>query len=112
MDYSCFSSRPAVCADSVNNMTATLPDFFAARSSDKNGILRVILTVIILIFMISYVSAQFVAGDLPGLKSYLYELIHAFFLSLTVTILVSKLISQAAEVVTKFEAMKSINQLK
>jgi sodium/proline symporter len=40
----------------------TLPDFFAARFGDKNGILRLTLTVIILIFMISYVSAQFVAG--------------------------------------------------
>ena len=40
----------------------TLPDFFAARFNDKSGLLRLTLAVIILIFMISYVSAQFVGG--------------------------------------------------
>lgn len=40
----------------------TLPDFFAARFADSSGVLRLVLTGIILIFMVSYVSAQFVAG--------------------------------------------------
>ena len=40
----------------------TLPDFFAARFGDKNGILRSVLIVVILIFMVGYVSAQFVGG--------------------------------------------------
>jgi sodium/proline symporter len=40
----------------------TLPDFFASRFDDKNGRLRSALAVIILIFMISYVGAQFVGG--------------------------------------------------
>lgn len=40
----------------------TLPDFFVARFGDNNHILRLTLTSIILIFMISYISAQFVAG--------------------------------------------------
>jgi sodium/proline symporter len=40
----------------------TVPDFFATRFGDKNGILRILLVFIILIFMVSYVSAQFVAG--------------------------------------------------
>jgi len=40
----------------------TLPDFFAARFGDSNGLLRVTLAVVILLFMISYVSAQFVGG--------------------------------------------------
>ena len=40
----------------------TLPDFFAARFADKTGILRIPLVTIILVFMVSYVSAQFVAG--------------------------------------------------
>ncbi|HMB41793.1 MAG TPA: sodium/proline symporter [Balneolaceae bacterium] len=40
----------------------TIPDFFSERFSDKDGILRTILVVIFLIFMIGYVSAQFVAG--------------------------------------------------
>ncbi len=40
----------------------TVPDFFAVRFGDKNGRLRLLLTSIIIIFMVSYVSAQFVAG--------------------------------------------------
>lgn len=40
----------------------TVPDFFAERFNDKNGALRIILVVTFLIFMVSYVSAQFVAG--------------------------------------------------
>lgn len=40
----------------------TVPDFFAARFGDKNGRLRLLLTVIIIIFMVSYISAQFVGG--------------------------------------------------
>jgi sodium/proline symporter len=40
----------------------TVPDFFAVRFSDRNGRLRMLLVSIIMIFMVSYVSAQFVAG--------------------------------------------------
>ena len=40
----------------------TLPDFFAARFGDRSGVLRSILIVIILFFMVGYVSAQFVGG--------------------------------------------------
>jgi SSS family solute:Na+ symporter len=40
----------------------TLPDFFAARVGDKDGVLRATLAVVILLFMVSYVSSQFVAG--------------------------------------------------
>lgn len=40
----------------------TVPDFFAERFDDKTGSLRIILVVIFLIFMVSYVSSQFVAG--------------------------------------------------
>ncbi len=40
----------------------TVPDFFAERFNDKNGYLRIALVVVFLIFMVSYVSAQFVAG--------------------------------------------------
>lgn len=40
----------------------TVPDFFAERFDDKNGSLRVVLVSVFLIFMVSYVSAQFVAG--------------------------------------------------
>lgn len=40
----------------------TVPDFFAERFNDKNGSLRIALVAVFLIFMVSYVSAQFVAG--------------------------------------------------
>ena len=40
----------------------TLPDFFAERFEDRNGLLRLVLVPIVLIFMVSYVAAQFVAG--------------------------------------------------
>lgn len=40
----------------------TVPDFFTLRFPDPKGYLRLAVVVIILIFMVSYVSAQFVAG--------------------------------------------------
>lgn len=40
----------------------TVPDFFAARFGDKNGLLRILISFVIIIFMVSYVSAQFVGG--------------------------------------------------
>jgi len=40
----------------------TLPDFFAARFGDEDGKLRLTLALIILVFMVVYVSAQFVGG--------------------------------------------------
>ncbi len=40
----------------------TVPDFYAARFGDRDGRLRVVLIAIILIFMVGYVSSQFVGG--------------------------------------------------
>ena len=40
----------------------TLPDFYAERFGDRGGLLRLALVPIILLFMVSYVAAQFVAG--------------------------------------------------
>lgn len=40
----------------------TLPDFFSERFQDKSGILRATTTSVIIIFMVSYVSSQFIAG--------------------------------------------------
>jgi sodium/proline symporter len=40
----------------------TVPDFLAERFEDRGGRLRVLSVAIILIFMVSYVAAQFVAG--------------------------------------------------
>jgi sodium/proline symporter len=40
----------------------TVPDFYAARFGDRDGRLRTVLVLIILIFMVGYVSSQFVGG--------------------------------------------------
>ena len=40
----------------------TLPDFFAARFGDEDGRLRLTLACVILVFMVVYVSSQFVGG--------------------------------------------------
>lgn len=40
----------------------TLPDFFAVRFGDRDGRLRLTLAVVILLFMVAYVSAQFAGG--------------------------------------------------
>ncbi len=40
----------------------TVPDFFAERFNDRKGYLRIAIVIVFLIFMVSYVSAQFVAG--------------------------------------------------
>ncbi|UCF20765.1 MAG: sodium/proline symporter [Gemmatimonadota bacterium] len=40
----------------------TVPDFFAARFGDRDGRLRTVLILIILVFLVGYVSAQFVGG--------------------------------------------------
>jgi len=44
------------------NDCVTVPDFFAARFGDRDGRLRTVLIAIILIFMVGYVSSQFVGG--------------------------------------------------
>ena len=40
----------------------TLPDFYAARFNDQSGSLRILIIIIFLVFMVTYVSAQFVGG--------------------------------------------------
>lgn len=40
----------------------TVPDFFVERFGDKTGLLRVTMVLIFMIFMVGYVSSQFVAG--------------------------------------------------
>ena len=40
----------------------TLPDFYAARFNDQSGSLRIIIVIIFMIFMVTYVSSQFVGG--------------------------------------------------
>ena len=44
------------------NNVITIPDFFAAKFGDKNNVLRILTVLVITVFMIAYVSSQFVAG--------------------------------------------------
>ena len=55
-----FAPRLRTFTEKYNSIT--LPDFFSDRFNDKKGYLRILLVVIIIIFMVSYVAAQFVAG--------------------------------------------------
>jgi len=53
---------PKIRKFSEDNDCITLPDFFAARFRDQSGSLRIIIIFIFLIFMVTYISAQFVGG--------------------------------------------------
>jgi Na+/proline symporter len=53
---------PRIRRFSEQNDCITLPDFYAARFDDKSGFLRILIVIIFIVFMITYVSSQFVAG--------------------------------------------------
>lgn len=53
---------PRIRKFSEENDCITVPDYFAARFNDKSGLLRIIIVIVFLIFMVTYVGAQFVAG--------------------------------------------------
>ena len=64
----------------------TLPDFFAERFDDRSGILRLTLVPIILIFMVSYVAAQFVAGGKAFSASFEIEPVAGVALTATIVL--------------------------
>ena len=53
---------PRMRAFAEEHDCVTLPDVFAARFDDRDGRLRMTLAVVLLLFMVGYVSAQFTAG--------------------------------------------------
>ena len=53
---------PKLRHETEKNDDLTIPDYFASRFNDKTNVLRIISAVIILIFMVAYISAQFVGG--------------------------------------------------
>lgn len=57
-----FYYAPRIRRFSEKHDCITVPDFFAERFNDTTGILRKVVVFIILLFMIAYLSAQFVAG--------------------------------------------------
>ena len=65
----------------------TIPDFFAARFDDRSGMLRMVLVAVILIFMLGYVSAQFVAGGKTFASSFHMEPFHGILLTAAIVFL-------------------------
>lgn len=59
----------------------TIPDFFAERFNDRNGYLRIALAAVFIIFMIGYVSSQFVAGGKAFASSFHIDQTTGIFLS-------------------------------
>ncbi len=53
---------PRIRRFSEQNDCITMTDFYAARFNDKSGFLRVLIVTIFIVFMVTYVSSQFVAG--------------------------------------------------
>jgi len=64
----------------------TVPDFFAARFDDDDGLLRLLLVIIFLIFMIGYVSAQFVAGGKAFASGFGMEMGHGILLTAVIVV--------------------------
>lgn len=65
----------------------TVPDFFAARFDDDDGWLRILLVVVFLIFMVGYVSAQFVAGGKAFASGFGMEMSHGILLTAVIVVL-------------------------
>lgn len=57
-----FYYAPRIRRFSENRDCITIPDFFEERFADHSGQIRTLVAVIIVLFMMAYVSAQFVAG--------------------------------------------------
>ncbi|NBC27326.1 MAG: sodium/solute symporter [Bacteroidetes bacterium] len=64
----------------------TVPDFYAARFDDDDGWLRTLIVVIFLIFMIGYVSAQFVAGGKAFASGFGMEMNHGILLTAVIVV--------------------------
>jgi len=64
----------------------TVPDFYAARFNDDDGWLRTLLVVIFLIFMVGYVSAQFVAGGKAFASGFGMQMNHGILLTAAIVV--------------------------
>ncbi len=80
-----FYYAPRIRRFSENRDCITIPDFFEERFGDKSGNIRTVVAVIIIIFMLAYVSAQFVAGGKTFSAS--FQLTQTQGLLLTATII-------------------------
>lgn len=65
----------------------TVPDFFAERFNDHDGKLRLVIVTIFLVFMIGYVSAQFVAGGKAFSSGFGIEMNTGIFLTALIVVI-------------------------
>jgi Na+/proline symporter len=65
----------------------TLPDFFESRFKDKSNLLRILSVIIILIFMISYIAAQFNAGGKAFSTSFGVSETHGILITAAIVLL-------------------------
>lgn len=65
----------------------TVPDFYAAKFGDKNNLLRIITVVVIAVFMVAYISSQFVAGGKAFAASFEISETSGIFIAATIILL-------------------------
>lgn len=64
----------------------TIPDFFAERFQDHDGKLRITIVAIFLIFMIGYISAQFVAGGKAFASGFGIQMNHGILITALIVV--------------------------
>jgi sodium/proline symporter len=79
-----FFYAPRIRRFSEKTDCITIPDFFEARFGDQSGVLRSVVAVIIVLFMVAYVSAQFVAGGKTFSASFHISQNQGLFLTATI----------------------------
>lgn len=82
-----WSYAPRLRRFSEKHNVITVPDFFAARFDDKNDWIRILTATVIIIFMVFYVSAQFVAGGKAFASSFGISPNEGIIVSATVVLL-------------------------
>lgn len=64
----------------------TIPDFYAERFQDHDGKLRITIVTIFLIFMIGYISAQFVAGGKAFASGFGMDMNHGILITALIVV--------------------------
>ena len=65
-----FFYAPKLRRVTEENGDVTIPDFYVSQLGDNNGLLRGLLVLVIAVFMVAYVAAQFVAGGKAFFSSF------------------------------------------
>ncbi|NNF00261.1 MAG: sodium/proline symporter [Pyrinomonadaceae bacterium] len=73
------------------NDDITIPDFYVSQLGDRSGLLRGLLVLVIAVFMVAYVSAQFVAGGKAFFGSFGIEQTTGVFLTAAIILIYTTL---------------------